>query len=235
MRIELQNVCKGYQDGKDSQRIVFENLSYVFDDEQSSVAILGQSGCGKTTLLTLLGLMHTPDSGTIVYDGEDVTRLSVKERADYRLKNIGFIFQDFNLIDELTLWENVAVPAVALGSSFRAEREKAIELLSQVQCGGLAERYPSEVSGGQIQRCAIARALINSPKLVLADEPTGNLDPATADNVIDLLLGLSDNTKVIMVTHDVKNAYRVQQVLSLSGGHLSVAEPSAEAVEAVRP
>ncbi|MBR6459642.1 MAG: ATP-binding cassette domain-containing protein [Actinomycetaceae bacterium] len=174
--------------------------------------------------------MHTPDSGTILYDGDDVTCLNVKERADYRLKNIGFIFQDFNLIDELTLWENVALPAVALGSSFRAEREKATELLSRVQCGDLAERYPSEVSGGQIQRCAIARALINSPKLVLADEPTGNLDPGTADNVLDLLLGLGGDTKVIMVTHDVKNAYRAQQVLSLAEGRLSVSEPSAEAV-----
>lgn len=228
MHIELQNIQKGYQDGKDSQRMVFENLSHVFDDDQSSIAILGKSGCGKTTLLTLLGLMHAPDGGTILYDGEDVTRLSIKERADYRLRNIGFIFQDFNLIDELTLWENVAVPAVALGSSFNSEREKATELLSKVQCEELAERYPSEVSGGQIQRCSIARALINSPKLVLADEPTGNLDPATADSVLDLMLGIGDKTKVIMVTHDVKNAYRAQQVLCLDEGKLSVAEPSKE-------
>lgn len=220
MHIELQHIVKGFNDGSKSRRLIFDDFNYSFEIGKSSTAIVGKSGSGKSTLLTLLGLINAPDAGEIKFAQQSVTSLTPEQRAEFRLKNIGFIFQDFNLVDELQLWENVALPAVTLGKSFRKTRNQALELLAQVGCEELAKRYPAEVSGGQLQRCAVARALINSPQLILADEPTGSLDPSSAEQVIDLILKAGKDTKVIMVTHDLKNAARAEQVLRLENGQL---------------
>ena len=183
------------------------------------VAIEGPSGCGKSTLLSILGLLDTPSTGTYQLDGRAVDHLSHDERADARTRQIGFIFQSFNLIADLTVYENVELPLTyrSIGSTERCERVR--EALDRVGLSRRGNHYPSQLSGGQQQRAAVARAVAGDPVLLLADEPTGNLDSANGDAVMMLLSQLHrDGATVCMVTHDPRHSTRAERVVRLLDG-----------------
>ncbi len=185
------------------------------------VAITGPSGCGKSTLLNILGLLDTSDSGQYFFDGAEVTAFTEKQRTNLRKGNIGFIFQSFNLIDELNIFENVELPLVAMNEGIASRRKKVAEMLDYMKIGHRKNHFPRQLSGGQQQRAAIARALITRPKLILADEPTGNLDSTNGEHVMQLLEELNaSGTTIVMVTHSVNHAERAHRIVSLFDGHL---------------
>lgn len=191
------------------------------------VAVIGQSGSGKSTLLHLLGGLDRPDSGEVLVCGESFYSLSARRRAQLRATHIGFVFQAFHLLGEMTVLENVMLPAMAAGGMSRAEMKKrAAELLAAVGLGDRITHTPIELSGGEQQRAAIARALMNRPRLILADEPTGNLDHGTGSQILDTLfmLARSENRAMIIVTHDPSVAARCDRRLLLSGGSLTAAD-----------
>jgi putative ABC transport system ATP-binding protein len=184
------------------------------------VAIMGRSGSGKSTLLHQLNLIDTPTSGTVHIDGLDTATLSDAKKTLFRLDHLGFIFQEYALIVELNALENVFLPAMALGTASAQYRKRAAELLNIVGLGERLDHYPNELSGGEQQRVAIARALINSPKIVFADEPTANLDTASAKIVLDLFTKLKTDfgQTIIMVTHEPDDKQYVDRVIRLSDG-----------------
>lgn len=187
------------------------------------VTIVGRSGSGKSTLVTLLGGLEQPTSGSIQVNGEEITQLSDRELNDYRAHGVGFVFQSYNLIPNLTATENVMLPMEFIGIAKTNRRKRARELLDQVELtGGKQLRKPSHLSGGEQQRIAIARALANQPKLILADEPAGNLDSQTADIIIQLLRALahSQDTTVVVVTHDETMAEQSDRTFRLADGRL---------------
>jgi putative ABC transport system ATP-binding protein len=186
------------------------------------VAIAGPSGSGKSTLLNLLGLLDRPSAGTLSLDGVNVADLNEKGAADLRLRQIGFIFQAFNLLASLRAWENVAAPAVLAGRRLGAVRKQSVELLSRVNLADRAEHFPSQLSGGQMQRVAIARALSLEPQVILADEPTGNLDSASGEEVVGLLrkVATDANRTVVIVTHDPHIAAVADRQLTMRDGQL---------------
>ncbi|MBI4551174.1 MAG: ABC transporter ATP-binding protein [Candidatus Latescibacteria bacterium] len=183
------------------------------------VAIMGPSGCGKSTLLNLLGLLDNPTDGQYRFLEHEVSHYSERQRANLRKASIGFVFQSFNLIDELTVYENVELPLLYLGVS---ERRKRVEtLLDQMQILPRKNHFPQQLSGGQQQRVAVARAVIGQPKLILADEPTGNLDSANSAEVMQLLTGLNDTgTTIVMVTHSPSHAEYAHRIVHLFDGHI---------------
>jgi putative ABC transport system ATP-binding protein len=190
-------------------------------DAGEFIAIMGPSGCGKSTLLNVLGMLDSPDSGNYEFAGEDVTGYSENRLADIRKANIGFIFQSFNLVDELTVAENVMLPLLyqKVGTSERNERVQKV--LEQIGIAHRADHRPQQLSGGQQQRVAVARAVITSPKLILADEPTGNLDSTNGEEVLELLNQLNgDGTTVIMVTHDQGHADHASRVVNMLDGRI---------------
>jgi putative ABC transport system ATP-binding protein len=185
------------------------------------VAIMGPSGCGKSTLLNILGLLDTPSSGNYYFDGIDVTRFNESQRTKIRKGNIGFVFQSFNLIDELTVYENIELPLIAMNVSGSARREKVEGILEKMRIAHRRKHFPKQLSGGQQQRVAVARALITNPKLILADEPTGNLDSANGEQVMQLLEELNANgTTIVMVTHSLSHADRAHRIVNLFDGHI---------------
>lgn len=185
------------------------------------VAIMGPSGCGKSTLLNILGLLDCASAGRYFFDGTEVTGLSEKQRTLLRKGNMGFVFQSFNLIDDLNVFENVELPLVALGTS-RSKRKKMVdEMLEYMQIGHRREHFPRQLSGGQQQRVAVARALITTPKLILADEPTGNLDSQNGEQVMQMLEKLNtEGTTIIMVTHSLNHAERAHRIINLFDGKI---------------
>jgi putative ABC transport system ATP-binding protein len=191
-------------------------------DAGEFVAVVGPSGSGKSTLLNLLGLLDRPSAGTLSLDGVNVAGLDEKGAADLRLRQIGFIFQAFNLLASLRAWENVAVPAVLAGRRLGAVREQCRELLARVGLADRAEHFPSQLSGGQLQRVAIARALSLEPRVILADEPTGNLDSASGEEVVGLLRQVAADTgrTVVIVTHDPQVAAAADRQLTMRDGQL---------------
>lgn len=185
------------------------------------VAIMGPSGCGKSTLLNILGLLDNPNGGEYWLDGESVGNLKEKDRTQYRRGRIGFVFQSFNLIDELTVEENVDLQLRYLGVPSKERRERVTEILRKVGLSQRAKHYPQQLSGGQQQRVAIARAVVGKPKLILADEPTGNLDSKSGQAVMELLSQLNaEGTTIVMVTHSKHDALMANRIINLFDGQV---------------
>ena len=183
------------------------------------VAIMGPSGCGKSTLLSILGLLDNPTSGNYYLDGEEVGHLKERARTKYRKGRIGFVFQSFNLIDELTVEENVDLQLKYLDVPKAERKERVLEILRKVSLSQRAKHYPQQLSGGQQQRVAIARAVVGRPKLILADEPTGNLDSKNSEEVMTLLSQLNaEGTTIVMVTHSQHDATYANRVINLLDG-----------------
>ncbi|MBE0662152.1 MAG: ABC transporter ATP-binding protein [Bacteroidales bacterium] len=189
--------------------------------EGEFVAIMGPSGCGKSTLLNLLGLLDNATSGQMFFLDNEVTSFSEKQRANLRKHNIGFVFQNFNLIDELNVFENVELPLIYLGISKADRKQKVDEVLERMQIMHRRKHFPLQLSGGQQQRVAVARAVVANPKLILADEPTGNLDSANGEEVMMLLSQLNNaGTTIIMVTHSQHDASYAQRIIQLFDGQI---------------
>jgi putative ABC transport system ATP-binding protein len=218
--LQLTGVTKTYREG-DTERTVLQDLSLTLD-RGASVVLMGRSGAGKSTLLNLVSGIDLPTSGEIVVDGTDLTTLSETERTLFRRQNIGFVFQSFNLISTLTVVENVLLPLELAGASTAASRERAEDILGQVGLGDRLDSFPDRLSGGEQQRVAIARALAHDPLFVLADEPTGNLDYETGQQVLDLLTRLvrQTGTTLVVATHDRTLIDVADRVLTLQGGTL---------------
>jgi putative ABC transport system ATP-binding protein len=189
--------------------------------EGEFVAIMGPSGCGKSTFLHIAGMLDNPTDGEYYFMGEEVSRYSEKKRAGLRKGNIGFVFQSFNLIDELTVFENIELPLLYLGVS-SANRKKCVsEMLEQLELMPRKNHFPQQISGGQQQRVAVARAVIANPKIIFADEPTGNLDSSHGDDVMKILVDLNENgTTIVMVTHSPAYADYANRVIHLFDGHI---------------
>lgn len=189
--------------------------------EGEFVAIMGPSGCGKSTLLNILGLLDNPTDGDYFFLDEEVSNYSERQRANLRKCNIGFVFQSFNLIDELTVFENVELPLLYIGVSGADRKRRVEEVLEQMQIMHRRNHFPQQLSGGQQQRVAVGRAIVGNPKLILADEPTGNLDSAHGDEVMKILMELNENgTTIIMVTHSPAYADYGSRLIHLFDGHV---------------
>ena len=185
------------------------------------VAIMGPSGCGKSTLLNILGLLDNPSGGSYELMGQEVALLKERDRTKFRKGNIGFVFQSFNLIDELNVFENVELPLKYLNMSASERKQRVTAMLKRMNISHRAQHFPQQLSGGQQQRVAIARAVISNPNLVLADEPTGNLDSKNGKEVMDLLTELnSEGTTIVMVTHSQKDASVAQRTINLFDGRI---------------
>ncbi len=185
------------------------------------VAIMGPSGCGKSTLLNILGLLDAPSSGSYFVNGEDVSAYNERKRADVRKSTVGFVFQSFNLIDELTVAENIELPLIYTSLPKSERRQRTEEAMQRMNIAHRAKHFPQQLSGGQQQRVAIARAVVNQPKLVLADEPTGNLDSVHGEDVMNLLTELNKaGTTIIIVTHSTRDAGFAQRTINLLDGRV---------------
>lgn len=186
------------------------------------VAIMGRSGSGKSTLLHLLGMLDSPTSGEIYIDKKDVLKLSSEQQADFRLSQLGYVFQEFSLLTELTILENVFIPAVCLGKQDH-HRQRARDILETVGLSAVLNHYPNEVSGGEQQRAAIARALVNQPRILFADEPTASLDGKSAAIILELFKKLNRETQqtIVMVTHEPEDKKYVDRIIWLDDGLIS--------------
>ena len=185
------------------------------------VAIMGPSGCGKSTLLNMIGLLDNPTSGELWFMDQEVSRYSENDRTDLRNGNLGFVFQSFNLIDDLTVFENVELPLLYAGVSTRERVKRVNEALERMQIAHRTEHYPQQLSGGQQQRVAIARAIVTNPRIILADEPTGNLDSTNGNEVMNLLKELNhDGATVVMVTHSEENAREAERIIRMMDGYI---------------
>jgi ABC-type lipoprotein export system ATPase subunit len=191
-------------------------------NEGEFVCLVGKSGCGKTTLLSLLSGLEKPTKGKVNLDGREITTSSEDELALFRRENVGFIFQSFNLIPTLSAWENVALPLFPLKMTNEERRKRATELLGKMELGHRLEHLPSALSGGEKQRVAIARALINNPKIIFADEPTGNLDSSTGEAIMDILgkLHRDEGVAILMVTHEAELAKAANRVIRMKDGEV---------------
>lgn len=218
--IEIKNVYKIYNENRDSEVRALDGVSLTIDRGEF-VAIIGASGSGKSTLMNVLGCLDIPTYGEYVLDGEEITELTDRELSRIRNREIGFIFQGFNLINELTALENVELPLVYRGTKPSERRQLAIKALEKVGLAARMMHFPKEMSGGQQQRVAIARALASAPPLILADEPTGNLDSKTSADVMTLLRGLhADGSTVILITHDDNIAASAARVVRIIDGKI---------------
>jgi putative ABC transport system ATP-binding protein len=218
--VRVRDLRKGYSEGE-KIRVVLDRLD--LDIRRGEViALLGRSGSGKSTLLNLLSGIDLPDRGEVQIDGQTITALDERARTGFRRRHIGFVFQFFNLIPTLTVQENLSLPLALNGLDDRSHRERAVSLLQQVDLGDRAGSFPERLSGGEQQRLAIIRALVHDPLLLLADEPTGNLDDETGWRVLDLLFALprQAGTTVLLVTHSREIAARADRMLQLEAGRL---------------
>ncbi len=237
--VEATDLVREYRMGTESVRAL-DGASLRLDGGQF-VSVIGPSGAGKSTLLHILGALDTPTSGSIVVDGVELGSLNDDAASEFRRHRVGFIFQFFNLVPTLSAWENVALPKLLDSTSLAAAKPRAVELMERVGLGGRIDHRPAELSGGQMQRVAIARSLIMDPKIVLADEPTGNLDSKTGEDVLELLAEVAHDRPdrlVLMVTHDAHAADFSDRVITVRDG--KVIDPSEEgatipATAALRP
>ncbi|WP_067854439.1 ABC transporter ATP-binding protein [Nocardia shimofusensis] len=221
--LELSGVTKEYRVGGQTVRALDGVDLRIEPGEFTS--IIGPSGSGKSTLLHLLGALDNPDSGSITFQGEEIGSLPEERQAEFRRHRVGFVFQFFNLLPTLTAWENVAIPKLLDGTGLRKAKPRALELLERVGLADRAGHRPAELSGGQMQRVAVARALIMNPPLILADEPTGNLDSATGAAILELLGELArEGNSIVMVTHDLGAVRYCDRVITLRDGRIGSIE-----------
>jgi putative ABC transport system ATP-binding protein len=217
--IRLDNVRKLYRTS-DIETAALDKVSLRVEQGEF-VAIMGPSGCGKSTLLNIIGLIDTPTSGEYVLDGTEVSRYPESRLTEVRKRTVGFIFQSFNLIDDLTVQENVELPLLYQGMSRAARRTRVREVLELVGLQSRARHKPSQLSGGQQQRVAVARAVVGDPKLIVADEPTGNLDTKNGEDVMDMLTTLNEQgATIVMVTHSPSHAERAHRLINLLDGRI---------------
>lgn len=219
--LEVTNLKKVYTTrfgGNDVQAL--NNVTFTVEHGEY-IAIMGESGSGKTTLLNILAALDRPTRGQVLLEGSDITALSEKELSAFRRNNLGFVFQNFNLLDTFNLMDNILLPLVLSGKKFQEMSKLLNPIAAKLGITDLLYKYPYEVSGRQKQRAAVARALITSPKLILADEPTGALDSRSADSLLDLFTDINeDGQTIIMVTHSIKAASHAQRVLFISDGKI---------------
>lgn len=217
--VEVKNIRKVYGEGKVKQTQALDNIQFNVEKGEF-VGIMGASGSGKSTLLNLLSTLDKPTEGSILINQKDVTKLKGNALADFRSQEIGFIFQDFNLLENLTAAENISVPLSLQGEKPKIIKRKVIEIAKKLSIDHILEKYPSEISGGQKQRVASARALITSPTILFGDEPTGALDSKSARDMMNMMeeLNTKDNTSILMVTHDSFSASYCQRILFIKDG-----------------
>ena len=223
--IKIENLSKVFRT-TEVETIALNDVSLEIKDKEF-VSIMGPSGCGKSTLLNILGLLDNPTSGYYYLNGKEVGNLKEKDRTNVRKGNIGFVFQSFNLIDELNVSENVELPLTYLHIPAKERKERVSEILARMNISHRAKHYPQQLSGGQQQRVAIARAVVSNPELILADEPTGNLDSKNGKEVMQLLSDLNrDGTTIVMVTHSQHDAGYANRIINLFDGKIvsSIAE-----------
>lgn len=219
MLIQTEKLTKKFRTSE-VETIAVNNLDFEVEEGQF-VAIMGPSGCGKTTLLNILGLLDTPTSGKYILNGKDVTTLGERDRTYLRRGKIGFIFQSFNLIDELTVQENIELPLAYLKIKSEERKQKVLEIMRRMEISHRAKHFPHQLSGGQQQRVAIARAVVSSPDLILADEPTGNLDSKNGLEVMNILTELNKaGTTVVMVTHNQRDAGYAHRIIDMLDGEI---------------
>jgi len=215
--ISLKDIRKSYYLGK-QELPVLKGINLIINSNEY-VALMGPSGSGKSTLMNIIGCLDTPTAGQYILNSKDVSRMEDDELADVRNVEIGFVFQQFNLLPRLTAWENVAMPLIYAGVGKKEREERAREMLAKVGLGDRAHHKPNEISGGQSQRVAIARALINNPSLILADEPTGNLDTKTSVEIMELFGQIhSQGNTVVLVTHEEDIANYTQRIVRIRDG-----------------
>ena len=215
--INLQGVTKIYQT-KEVETVALENVNLEVKAGEF-LSVMGPSGCGKSTMLNLIGLLDVPTEGAVTVDGAATGRMKDAEMAEFRNKTLGFVFQSFHLINSLNVLDNVELPLLYRKSTEKSRRETARAVLEKVGRSHRTKHFPSQLSGGQCQRVAIARALIGNPKIILADEPTGNLDSKTGEEIMRLLFELNrEGTTIVMVTHDEHMARKTQRIVRFFDG-----------------
>lgn len=217
--IVTEGIIKVFQ-AEDVETIALKNVSFEIE-KGDFVTIMGPSGCGKTTLLNILGLIDNPNSGKYFLFDQDVLQLNEKQKTELRKQNIGFVFQNFNLIDELTVQENIELPLIYLGWKKKARKARVEEVIDKMSISHRKQLFPIQLSGGQQQRVAVARAVIANPPLILADEPTGNLDSMHGEEVMNLLNDLNkEGTTIIMVSHSQRDASYSRRTIHLFDGQI---------------
>lgn len=217
--IKVSNLSKIFRT-EEIETTALNGVSFEIKDGEF-VAIMGPSGCGKSTLLNILGLLDNPTEGSYLFGDTEVANLKEKDRTKFRKGNIGFIFQSFNLIDELTVYENIELPLRYLNVSAAERKEKVVGIMKRMNINHRANHFPQQLSGGQQQRVAIARACVANPKLILADEPTGNLDSKNGKEVMELLQELNkEGATIVMVTHSQRDASMAQRTIDLFDGRI---------------
>ncbi|KPH13248.1 ABC transporter ATP-binding protein [Chryseobacterium sp. ERMR1:04] len=217
--INIQTLSKIYK-SEDVQTHALNEVSLNIK-EGEFLAIMGPSGCGKSTFLNILGLLDSASAGSYQFEKVEMIGLSERKKSDVRKKNIGFIFQNFNLIDELTVYENIELPLIYNGVSSSERKRKVEEIMEKINIAHRAKHYPQQLSGGQQQRAAVARALVTKPKLILADEPTGNLDSNNGNEVMNLLAELHrEGSTIVMVTHSSYDAGYASRIINMKDGEI---------------
>lgn len=217
--IETKNLIKRFK--TDTVETTALNQVNLHIKKAEFVAIMGPSGCGKSTLLNILGLLDNPSEGKYYFQGIEVSKYRERERTSMRKANVGFVFQSFNLIDELSVYENVELPLLYVKMAAGERKRKVNEILERMRIAHRKKHFPQQLSGGQQQRVAIARAVVTNPDLILADEPTGNLDSANGDEVMNLLSQLNgEGTTIVIVTHSPSDAEKAHRIVQLFDGHI---------------
>lgn len=219
--LEVNQVKKVYTTRFGSNKVMaLKNVNFSIEQGEYT-AIMGESGAGKTTLLNILAALDRPSSGSVILDGKDITRVKEREISEFRRDNIGFVFQDFNLLDTFSMEDNIYLPLVLAGKPYREMKERLIRLAAMLNITDILKKYPYEVSGGQKQRAAVARALITEPKLILADEPTGALDSKSSDDLLKSFREINSlGNTILMVTHSVKAASTADRILFIKDGEV---------------